>query len=360
MQSPLPRTLAPCVALVAGIGLALVGAIGTERVAYAVETPAAPADLFQVDRARAAYDRGVRAHAVRDHVTAARAFAEADALAPAPASLEAALESVMRADDALLGAELVDRAEGRAGDAGVARSLEAARKRFAGRTGKVKVDCRLETRCVASVDGAPADARKAIYVIAGPHAVVVQRGEERFERLVEVKADATVTVSASEEGGGGGVGAGAGAGGSGGPGGPGGESGTGTGTGTSGGSGSGEASQSGISPVWFYVGVGATAVLAGATVLSGLDAVKKHDGFESGGCANGGSGPLPVDCEERGRNGETAQLRTNLLLGATAVLAATTVAVGIFAVRWKDGTRARVTVGTQRSAAIAGFELTTP
>ena len=339
MQSPLPRTLAPCVALVAGMALALGGAIAAEGVAHAGETPAGTTEVPQVDRARAAYDRGVRAHALRDHVTAARAFAEADALAPQPASLEAALESVMRADDALLGAELVDRAEGRAGDAGVAKSLEAARKRFAGRTGKVKVDCRGETRCAASVDGVPADARKTIYVIAGPHAVIVQRGDERFERLVEVKVDATVTVAGPEKAGVGGSGIG-------------GDSGTGTGT--------GESQPSGISPVWFYVGIGATAVLAGVTVLSGLDAVKKHDGFDSGGCANGGSGPLPVDCEERGRNGESAQLRTNLLLGATAVLAATTVAVGIFAVRWKDGTRARLTVGTHRSAAIAGFELVTP
>jgi hypothetical protein len=150
-----------------------------------------------VERARAAYDRGIRANALGDHAGAAKAFAEADALAPKTASLEAALESAMKADDALLGAELVDRADDRAPDAGLRKTLEAARRRFAGRTGKIRIDCRGETRCLASVDGAAADARKAIYVAAGPHAVVVQRGEERSERLIEVRADAIVVVAAT-------------------------------------------------------------------------------------------------------------------------------------------------------------------
>jgi hypothetical protein len=344
MQPLLSRITGRRVALVAALALAFCGSIACESVARAQAV-----DQPQLDRARAAYDRGMRAHALRDHVTAARAFAEADALAPAPASLEAALESSMRADDALLGAELVDRAEGRAGDPGVARSLAAARKRFGGRTGKVSVDCRGESRCVASIDGTPADARKVIYVIAGPHAVVLQRGEERVERLVEVKADATVvvggessaslpstspntTVPTSP------------AGPSAGPAGPAGP----------------DKPSSGVSPVWFFVGLGVTGVVGAATLVSGLDAVSKHDSFGRDGCGTDATGPKPQDCDQRGRDGESAQRRTNVLLGATAVLAVATAAVGIFVVRWKDGTKAQLTVGATRSAALAGFELVTP
>jgi hypothetical protein len=316
--------------------------------AFAILGTAATALAQEPDlvRARVAYDRGVRANAARDHAGAARAFAEADALAPQTASLEAALESAMKADDALLGAELVDRADGRAPDLGLRTTLEAARKRFAGRTGKVRIECKGEARCLAAVDGIAADARKPIYVAAGPHAVVLQWGEQRIDRLVDVRPDATVTVSPldptqvrsgqNEPGAGGGP--------------------------KEPGSGGGpkEPGSGGISPIWFYVGIGATAVVGGITVVSGLDAVSLHDRFEAVGCGSGGAGRPASDCGERGREGESAQLRTNVLLGATAALAVTTAVLGIFAVRWKDGSQGRITVGTARGAAMAGFELVTP
>jgi len=336
MQLKLPRPLASRGLLVAafalGFPLAALEAAASESAAQAGEPEGAP----QLDRARAAYDRGVRAHAAHDHVTAARAFAEADALAPRPASLEAALESAMRTDDALLGAELVDRAEGRQGDPGVARSLAAARKRFAGRTGKVKVDCGVEARCVAAVDGTAADARRAIYVIAGPHAVALQRGEERIEELVEVKAEGTVVV--------GGV--------------PG--SAAPAAVTTSAPTPTMSDEDRGLAPVWFFAGIGLTAAFGGATVVSGIDAAVRHDSFDRDGCGTSGTGPRPADCDQRGHNGESAQLRTNVLLGATALVAVATVAVGIFAVRWKNGTRARVTASARGPAAMAGFELVTP
>lgn len=293
-----------------------------------------------VDRARAAYDRGVRANAVGDHASAARAFAEADALSPQPASLEAALESAMKADDAPLGAELVERADGRAPDAGLKKTLEAARRRFAGRTGKIRVECRGESRCLAAVDGVAADARRPIYVTAGvPHAVVVQRGDERVERLVDVKVDAIVVVEGGPAGG--------------------------AGAGTLAGAGAGTSvapaePSSGLSRGWFYGGLGVTAVFGAITIVSGLDAVAKHDRFVSDGCGGTGAGPVPADCDSRSAEGASASTRTNVFLGATALFAVTTAAIGIFAVRWRDGTQARVTFGTTRASATAGFELVTP
>ncbi|MEZ4226191.1 MAG: hypothetical protein R3B13_34915 [Polyangiaceae bacterium] len=73
---------------------------------------------------------------------------------------------------------------------------------------------------------------------------------------------------------------------------------------------------SGLEPTWFYVGVGATVVLAGATVWSGLDTNSARDDFD----ANPTSDALA--------DGESKQRRTNLLLGGTAVAA---VATGVLA-----------------------------
>jgi hypothetical protein len=103
-----------------------------------------------------------------------------------------------------------------------------------------------------------------------------------------------------------------------------------------------------------------TAVLGGITVVSGIDAVAKHDRFKADGCGSSGSGEVGVDCGDRASAGKSAQTRTNVFLGATAVLAVTTAAIGIFAVRWHDGTQARLTLGTSRASAMAGLELVTP
>ena len=221
----------------------------------------------------------------------------------------------------------------------MARSLEAARKRFGGRTGKVKMDCHGDARCVAAVDGTPADARKVIYVIAGPHAVVVQRGEERFERLVDVGADGTVVVwipaagaavaerDRERE----------------------------PGTGTT----RVEKESGGTSPSWFFCrGRGDRRDWRG-------DGVQWARCFEEArsifrGCLWGwGDGGAAARLRAAGAGGKERAAPHESLAGATGVLAAATAAVGIFAVRWKSGASARLTVRTQRSAALAGFEIVT-
>jgi hypothetical protein len=261
---------------------------------FAFAAPASAAD--DVARAREAYDRGVRAHAAGDHRAASRAFAEADALAPTPASLEAALESSMRADDAALGAELVERAEGRPQDAGLVRTLETARRRFAGRAGKLRVECNNASPCVASVDGVARDAARPVYVLAGPHDVVVQRGDERFQVLVQVPADAVVPVTGPrpaaivrdvppepEK----------------------------------------PRAASGIGPGWFWATAGLTLVAGGLSVWSGIDALRLHDDYTKAGCAPGASGPKPSDCAARADDGRAAQTRTNVLFAVTGVLVVT-------------------------------------
>jgi hypothetical protein len=281
-------------------------AVATVSVTASIAWGAEP----DVTRAKEAYERAVRAHAAGDHQTAARAFAEADALVPATASIEAALESAMKADDEVLGTELLERAAQRQVDPALAKTLDAARKRFAGRTGKIRVDCALATKCLASVDGVASDAWRAIIVKVGAHTVVVRRDDEKFDRLVEVQPDAVVMVGPEaprEQHR---------------PYGP--ERTTPTTT------------SKGISPAWFFVGLGVTAALGAFTTWSGIDAVKQHDEFESNGCALNGRGPVPADCNARAEDGDAAKTRTNLGIALTGVAAAITVVTGAFFVRWSS------------------------
>lgn len=88
----------------------------------------------------------------------------------------------------------------------------------------------------------------------------------------------------------------------------------------------------GMPPTVFYVGLGVTGVLAGATVWSGLDTNSKRDDFDANPTAAGYD------------DGVAAQRRTNILLGLTAAAGVTTAALGLFAVSWEDGKSADVAI----------------
>lgn len=282
----------------------LVAALASALLVTAGAARAAEGDLA---RAREAYDRGVAADAAGDHGAAARAFAEADALAPSVASLEAALESAMRADDARLGGELLERAAGRPADAGLARTVEVARRRFSGRTGVLVVDCGAR-ECLVSVDGVAREGRR-VRELVGPHDVLVQRDGVGTRRLVRVEPDATVVISPDEPA---------------------------TPPPAREPPPAASRDRGGLPPLVFFVGVGATAALGGVTVVSAVDTVRFHDRFVADGCAPGGTGPLAASCEARADDGRDRQLRTNLLLGGTAVLAVASAVVGALFVRWSD------------------------
>jgi len=81
-------------------------------------------------------------------------------------------------------------------------------------------------------------------------------------------------------------------------------------------------SAGGISPVWFWVGTGVTAVLAGAAIASGFDTNAKHDDF------------VAHPNTDTQAAGISARTRTNILAGATAAAGAVTAGVGLFGVRW--------------------------
>lgn len=264
-----------------------------------------------VERARDAYDRGVRAHAAGDHAAAAVAFADADKLAPTAASLEAALEAAMRADDAALGAELLERAEARPErDASLSKTIDAAKSRFAGRAGKIRVQCKESDLCLVAVDGRALDASRPIWTTVGAHTVIVQREHDRIERLVQVDPGAVTVVSAAGDA-------------------------PAFMQAKAGGPNTPRAeARGGVSPVWFWIGLGATAVAGGAATISGLAALADHDDFVARGCGRGGTGPVPSDCNRLSDAGGVATLRTNLLIGLTGLLAVNTAVLGAVFVRW--------------------------
>lgn len=85
----------------------------------------------------------------------------------------------------------------------------------------------------------------------------------------------------------------------------------------------------GWSPVVFWVGAGATAVVSGVTIWSGVDTI-----------SNPGTERVERECVGQGEScplyqeGRKKQLRTNILLGVSGGLGVATILVGAFATNW--------------------------
>jgi hypothetical protein len=317
---PAPRPLRPLV-----VALALAGAPGAAR----ADDPEA---------ARAAYDRGAAAFEAHRYAEAAAELARADALAPNPIALGNALKAAELADDPVLAMTLADRAELRPG-AGEA-ALTAARRvreKMAARVGKLSIRCAAARGCAVTVDAEPFPVEQQRWIKAGTHAVEITSGAAAGRYTVTVEAGQTLAWSEP-------------------------------------------ASAApppppppvtpapspppeppppppprGISPAWFAVGAGLTAVAGGFLVASGVDTLGKHSDYV--GFKTADPGP-----------GQAAQTRTNVLVGVTAALGVATAAIGIFAVRWSasPGPRApssraapsrwmSVTVGPAGGTLTAGF-----
>ena len=92
-----------------------------------------------------------------------------------------------------------------------------------------------------------------------------------------------------------------------------------------------------LSPAWFYVGLGASALFTGLTVWSGLDTKSAYSDYER---------DLPrldlSEAEQRVSQGHSRELRTNLLLAGSLVCGAGTAALGIWFVDFSGQARAKV------------------
>ena len=288
-------------------------------------------------QAHQAYDRGTSAYRRKDYITAAREYAAADALSPNPTALQAAIDAAVLADDPVLGTQLLDRARGAPRSDALLTTMLVAEKRFAGRTGRVRMSCPASP-CLATIDGAAVDPALPAVVRVGSHSVLVQSGGYTTTRTVTIAPDETVVVGPNSTA----------------------NPGAAPLPGPSPAPSSAPAPSprdappadapapapvasadvgTGISPVWFFVGVGATAVAGGVTIASGADTASKHASFEQ--CLQ-----RKESCSSQQTSGQSAQTRTNVLVGVTAVLGVAT-ALTLPFVRW-HGTTASVGLGTLR------------
>jgi hypothetical protein len=271
---------------------------------------AAEPDGTNLSRARDAYARGSAAFSAGDYTRAAHELASADTLYADDVTLKAALDAVTRADDPVLGAELVERAS-RVKDSSTVPGLDHSRSlavaRFAHRTGRIVVR---QHDCLAVVDGRQVSEGAPIIVLVGVHVVAVQCGALPEERLVTVSADQTREVVAGEvrvlrepaipgatpvpspypiQ-----------------------------------------ARDHGVSPVWLVAAAVVTVGVGVATILSGIDTVNDHGRFEGAGCGvSNASG-----CSSLASSGRSAQSWTTGLGVGTGVAAVGTAALGVFGVRW--------------------------
>jgi hypothetical protein len=263
--------------------------------------------------ARQAYDKASAAFARKSYAEAAAGFSIADDLEPNPVALESALKSAVLADDPVLGMQLVERAASRPSDPRVEAAAKRAREKFAGRAGRLSVTCPDERGCSAKLEGAPLALGRRVWVRPGSqrldvvvdgvtsgHDVEVAPGgivdfvppaPPRREEPTPPRAAPPATQPIPPT--------------------------TKQGTEQSGPPLTPRENDRGISPAWFVVGAVATAALAGVTIWSGVDTLEKHAAFLEGEDAEKGPG-------------QDAQLRTNILLGATLLSAAGTAITGIF------------------------------
>jgi hypothetical protein len=285
-------------------------------------------------QAHQAYERGTAAYRRKDYATAAREYAAADALSPNPVALQAAIDATIQGDDPVLGLQLVERARGAPRTSALLSTMLVAQQKFAHRTGRIGVACPAQP-CLATIDGAAIDPSQPTVVRVGAHTVMVESGGSTITRTLTVPPDETVTLTPSSS--------------SPSPSSPPASSPTAAPSTAPSPSTSpapapppspapSPADASDLSPVWFFATLGATAVAGGLTLASGIDTSNKSSAFSA--CRAPGA---PSDCGQLASDGQSAQTRTNVLLGVTAALGLTTVALVPF-VRWHHITAA-VTAG---------------
>ncbi len=148
------------------------------------------------DAARAAYEAGTQAYRQGDFAKAAARYAEADTLAPSAVALQAALDAAVKADDAVIGAELLDRARTRTATGALQSAIDAAAVKLAHRAGKLTVTC--PGACTATLDGSVVELNHVRWVTVGTHVLSFLVDARSSSRSVDVPADAEISVSPPE------------------------------------------------------------------------------------------------------------------------------------------------------------------
>ena len=302
---------------------------GAALVALAVLTLASPREASADTResAREAYDRGAAAYDSGDYPRAAIELARADELFANDVALELAIKAAVKADDPRLAMTLAARGSRRA-SAGVAAAAEAAKTKMAGRTGTLIVMCPGRASCAATIDGEDVRAGAPHVVLVGEHRVLVEGGGGPREQLVaRVSADAVTEVKGAP---------------------PSGVLGNGAGAvpvlpppraSDERPASSASSHGHGLSPTWFWIGLGVTAALNAGAIASAVDTQGKREDFRQSPSS---------ELQERGLD---AQLRTNLLAGGTGFVGVATAVVGIFFTGWSSSAASEATHATTNGRA---------
>ncbi|MDF2696624.1 MAG: hypothetical protein K0S65_5007, partial [Labilithrix sp.] len=287
----------------------------------ALAATTAPAFAAPLEKAQAkeAYDRGLEAHKHGDVQKAAEEFARADAFAPSAVALQAALDAAIEADDAPLGAELLERAKREPAPPGLAASITAAHLKWSGRTGRLRVGCPKGSTCAAKVDDRAVVIDRIVWARTGQHTISVQVDGEAQTKLVDLGPDQVLEVMPAR-GGRPSVARVAPA-----------------DTEPQAQPGQDDAprararGEGGLPPIYFYVGAGLTVVLAGVTTYFAIGTANTHSSFEKAGCGRANFGP----CNELRDDGESGQTATNVALALTAVTGIATAVVGVAFTNWR-------------------------
>jgi len=111
-----------------------------------------------------------------------------------------------------------------------------------------------------------------------------------------------------------------------------------------------EPARHGLSPAWFFAAAGATVVLTGLTVWSGLDTQHALSEYERA---------LPTatqaEADRRVEQGHARELRTNLLLTGTLVAAVGSAALGLWVVDFGHSQPATVALGAGQVCLLGRF-----
>lgn len=242
-----------------------------------------------------AYDRATAAYLARDYPRAATLFETAYRLAPSSAALLQSVRAHERAGNNLRAATLALRLQAfYASDAAAARQAETTLTATQGQFVRVDVTCAGE--CTLELDGVLQEHTSFFAAPGVPHAVRATfetgttdreiNGVAGTTERVSFEAPAAQVVAAGGEGGE---------------------------TTTDGESNGG----SGLSPIPFIVALVATAAAGGVLVWSGVDALDGVPAYEA----------MPT--RARLEDGQSRELRTNILVGVTGALAITTVILAI-------------------------------
>jgi hypothetical protein len=283
--------------------------------------PRAPASEDAKRLAREAYVRGEAALA-RDEFGAATAeFTYADEIAPNDAPLQAALDAVAHTNDLRKVVVLLNRSE-RRGTVGpsVTAAAKRVREKFGPSIGRIVIECPAGATCNAELDKAAVVPGVVSWIVPGTHWVRASVNGAAFtEDGIDVKAGGLSAIplkaastsralitEVPEQG---------------------------------------PVDSSGPSPMYFWIGLGVTAVLIGVSTASMIDSYwKSNDVKEScGETSTNNACPRLMD------EADGAEKRTFVLWGVTGAFAVATAVTGLFIVKWRNGSAA---VGSPPSAGL--------